>query len=186
MFTIRFHTTDEERVTEWVTTNARHWFVVRETDATRTHFQGVIKSDKNIRALRESIRRDFEDLSGNKGYSLKECDAGMIKYLCKGPSKEDQEDPEVIINNFVDNVDELHNAWWAEREKIEKRKKLTVLQELLQWHQDNTLATRQQLAVKAMEIVVERNQTVRKNIVVSWVDTCWFKLYKTTPWIDNV
>lgn len=186
MFAIRFHTDNEEHVMDWIHDNAKDWFVVRETDATRSHYQGIIKSEKTIKALRDSIRRTFTELTGNKGYSLKECNEGFINYLCKGPSKEHQEDPIVIADTFVSNVMERHSAWWDANRLMEKRKKLTVLQELLEWHKDHPDATRPQLGHRACEIVLERNQTVRQIIVKSWVDSCWFKMHKNLKWLEDL
>lgn len=184
MFAVRFHTDNDQKVIEWAADHTAAFLVME--DATRTHIQGVIKSDKTIRALRESIRREFDELAGNKGYSLKLCDEDYINYLCKGPSKDEQEEPIILLNTFVNNVMERHEAWWKVNARHKELKKKSVLQELIEWHKEFKLATRQQLAIKAMELVDERNQSIRQHVIKSWVDTAWFKMHHTCPWVDNL
>lgn len=179
MYSLRFHTSNEQKVVEWISSNAHKWFAVKETDASREHIQGIIESEKTIRALRESIRRDFEELSGNKGYSLKVCDLDYAIYLSKGPSKEEQQEPTVIMNNWFtdDQVQEMHEKYWDRNEKLKK----PVLQELKEWHKANPYANFDELKDAAACMVVDRNQAVRMNNINSWAQTCWVLKYRHLP-----
>lgn len=179
MYAVRFHTNKEQKVVEWISSVAHKWFAVKETDATREHIQGIIQSEKSIRALRESIRREFDELAGNKGYSLKVCDEDFLVYLCKGPNKEEQEEPVIIMNNWLcdEQVQDRHEKYW------DRNKKLTmpILQELKEWFKANPYATIRQLKDEAACMVVDRNQCVRMHNINSWVQTCWVSKYRRLP-----
>lgn len=187
MILFRFHL-NEESVMDFIhnSSGAKTWFVVKETDANRPHYQGIIDTDKHIDTLRKYITRNMA-VNGNADYSLKTIKNSdkdvqrTIQYLCKGNARGDG--PDVIANTgMCTTVDAYHNAYWDENETIEKRKKTTVLQELLEWHNDNPEASKSDLAQRAMKIVVERNQTIRKHVIISWVDTCWFKKNGLVGW----
>nr|UOF78028.1 rep protein [Cressdnaviricota sp.]UOF80217.1 rep protein [Cressdnaviricota sp.] len=179
MFCVRFHTSNEQKVVEWISSNAHKWFAVKETDASREHIQGILESTKTIRALRESIRREFEELAGNKGYSLKTCNSDFLVYLCKGPSKDTPEEPCIVMNNWLsdEDVQEKHEKYWDRNEKLKK----PILQELKEWHKANPFASFDDLKDAAACMVVDRNQAVRMNNINSWAQTCWVLKYRVLP-----
>lgn len=102
-------------------------FLVKEKEANREHYQGILTYPNKIESLRQRIKTINPRVLGNRAYSVKGCKKNiedLITYYCKG-SKDVP--PEVIINTFtVDNIDERHKLYWEVNENIKETQKKSL------------------------------------------------------------
>lgn len=110
-YSVRFH---KEYVDDLSFLDSYSCFLVEETVATRTHYQGILVYGKSPNALRALIRLRNPRMVGNRAYSAVRCkdDIEDLKtYYCKGASPND---PPVIIKNTlpIDNIDERHKLYY--------------------------------------------------------------------------
>lgn len=79
---------DKENLSKWCTENADGFIVARETvEGENPHIHAILETTKTLKAVRSSFVRAFPNCSGNKGYSLKQCNddwAAYVRYICKG------------------------------------------------------------------------------------------------------
>lgn len=124
-YTVRIHeseTATKDKVVEWCRRLPGFVFMVYETEANRSHFQGRIWWEKSEDWLRKEIRKFF-DVKGNVEYGVgKEKDAeAYMRYLCKGPTKKRGVLPDVVCSCGLDiDVKAYHEAYWEENKRIKK------------------------------------------------------------------
>ncbi len=180
-FTFRFHL-PEEKVMEWIhDSGSKNWFVVRETDAARPHFQGIIENNKEHQAIKKQIQRTL-DVHGNKDYSIKKCKESienLMTYYCKGADEDTL--PEVIADTFVYNTEERHKNYWIKNRELKAISKKSVLQEMVEWLQQNPAATIPMLRDQGARFIIRRNQKIIPHNLRSWVITAWMKTYDIYP-----
>lgn len=181
--TFRIHHDDADRVMHWIHgSGAKNWFVVRETDAARPHFQGIIETEKAQQTHKKQIKAEFPNFNGNKDYSLKQCKESiedLMTYYCKGDSEDTL--PDVIADTFVHNTEERHELYWKKNRELKAIAKKSVLQEMIEWLQDNKGASIHQLRDQGCRIIIRRNQKIIPHNLRSWVVTAWFKIYDIYP-----
>lgn len=168
----------DEKTFTWIRKNADLYFIVDETANCR-HLQGLIESSKTMRALRESFRRDFPELLGNKAYSLTqwEPDAEHLhpaQYFLKGSKGKE---PIILLNTMIPEADlpSIIEAAKAHAIKLQKIGKGCPLTSLLEWAktQEGEI-TDQDIYKQACVLVRAKNQAIRPNTILTWVETVQF------------
>lgn len=114
-------------------------FMVKETDASRDHYQGLFKDDRKLGTIRASFKKFYPKAVGNSGYSIKlsrESVDDYITYLCKG-TKSCR--PDVVLNRWdpeitQEEIEIRYNKYWSVnaqlKEKVKGKK--SVIQQILQ------------------------------------------------------
>lgn len=125
MFSIRLHC---EYIDSLSMFDSHPLFLVKETEANREHYQGIIKYDKQPASLRALIKKHNPRLQGNKAYSVVTCREeveNLITYYCKGDSEKDL--PQVVVNTFgVEDIDGHHKQYWSVNRKIKEDNKKSL------------------------------------------------------------
>jgi len=103
--------------------------VVRE-HATREHFHALFSSRKKIEQFRKDFRKNFPDLKGNSGYSLKDVksEIGIQDYICKGDSLGIM--PEVLEASPMWDETKIkghHESYWNRHEHHKSEEEANVL-----------------------------------------------------------
>lgn len=101
-------------------------FAVREVAGDNEHWHWYIRSSRKAQPLRVALTRAVSSLKGNGGYSVAECRdiEKYHRYMCKGDA------PEVPAEHVwskgpewnQDKFDSLHEEYWAENQRMKKRK----------------------------------------------------------------
>lgn len=122
MFTVRVHCKYVNDVTELFKSPLDQLFLVKEIDASRAHYQGLIKYENKIASLRQLLKYRCPELKGNGGYSVKQTSGEVddyITYLCKGTSSDG---PEIVINNLgIEDIDERYVKYWEKNKELKKK-----------------------------------------------------------------
>lgn len=117
--------------------------VVRETlqDGSNPHLHCLLTSakDSKLPALRKSLLQCMPELKGNGSYSMTTVrDEGKyLRYICKGASAGEM--PDVKWMQYMCDVEELHDEYWAEHKKKYKPS-LTVTEHVLQRCRDESVS----------------------------------------------
>lgn len=117
-----------ETIKKWIREQDGTILVVRETDATRAHFQGYIRSPIKINTLRARIKKEF-GACGNASYSVSKVkDTKLyLRYLLKG-TKESA--PDVLYSTGLEmtpeKMQELHTEYWTVSRETKKGSKSLV------------------------------------------------------------
>ncbi|MEO5351380.1 MAG: hypothetical protein H7836_17320, partial [Magnetococcus sp. YQC-3] len=101
-------------------------FIVYETEASRSHYQGIVWWEQTIDNLRKQIRGRFK-VSGNEEYSVGKVNDydGWVRYLCKGPTKKEGELPDVVCHQAIDiDVRKRHAEFWEENRRLKAKAKV--------------------------------------------------------------
>lgn len=148
------------QMTDFLSKNPFFVFLVKETEANRDHYQGLLWCVKvKEQQIRNKIKAAFPGIKGNTGYSLSPClkksdlkpdIIRYIQYLCKGKSRAIP--PEIVINDFqiidIGHAHLMQKQYWDEFDKkckdnpkkYKKSLKQLVLENLTQ-EQLDTLTT---------------------------------------------
>jgi len=111
------------RLIKWLTAVALGWIVAYEESGSNKHVHLILDSGFDIKKLRNSFTRTFEECVGNKGYSLKFCDDDFdayIRYICKG---DDKDSPPVVwsrqgLGYTDDSIKLAHEMYWVNNDAI--------------------------------------------------------------------
>lgn len=138
IYAVRVHEladTISARVVDFCQAAGGSYLVVRETDATRTHYQGWIRCDVKPQALRARLKKAFPECVGNRSYSLtavKDYES-YHRYLLKGT---ESEMPHVVAYQGIELNDETiaaqHRAYWSMHGKPSKSNR-AILDEVEEW-----------------------------------------------------
>jgi len=120
MYTLRVHEGcyPLSTVAIWVRHNTMECLIVRE-EANREHFHAIFTIRKKIEQFRKDFRKEFPELKGNSGYSLKDVKSqiGIEDYLCKGEAQGSL--PDVIEASPIwteEKVKGHHESYWKRHE----------------------------------------------------------------------
>lgn len=116
--------TSRDRVVEFFRKFDGACFIVREVDAERPHYQGIVWSELKHDTVSGNIKKFFE-LTGNTQYSnkgmRKDIDSNL-RYLCKGCPKSRGSPVDVVYRQVFDvDVRKLHEEYWDENDALKKK-----------------------------------------------------------------
>lgn len=135
-YAIRVDGDDVWDLVSYLESDGGGYFVVREAgdNGGNVHMHAVLRSDRNIQAVRRAFTRMFPDLVGNKAYSIAEVrDLDRYhRYMCKGESAETA--PEVVGAYGLEYAsvawqDAQHAAYWEEHQATSARRRSQPLTE---------------------------------------------------------
>lgn len=135
-----------------------------ETEATRTHFQGWIKTITALGTLRARLKAAFPECVGNKGYSLGKCREfeAYQRYVCKGTITQP---PRITCKCGMGITDEyisgMYAEYWRQNEKI-VRNTSTLAAATADYArrlmEQGCVVSRRDLARFCCDAVIERNK----------------------------
>lgn len=143
-------------------------FIVRETEAERPHYQGIVCSERTLDTIRKRLKTAFKCV-GNEQYGvskLRDYDKS-VRYFCKGPEKRRGNLPDIVCQQSIDiDVEVSHNAYWDENEKLKKRSKTEnskcLIEEVVEHFKDrwvgNSHSGRYEVCRYIVEAMKERNR----------------------------
>lgn len=147
------------------------YMCVRETDATRTHYQGWIRTDLKEQALRRRLKLAFPEAVGNKGYSLTNVKdyERYHAYILKG-TKEVL--PEIVCYSGIDmtpeDIEETHKRYWREHEKPVASNR-SIMDEVLEWAKSQTWPERTARNRAVAERLIEATLIRKKPVNVFYL-----------------
>lgn len=114
-------------IVHWIRSFDSYLLVFETAAGENPHVHAVIHSQLKIKQIRNSFTYKFKQHSGNKAYSLKECDDefdAYIRYMCKGSSEADA--PIVWAQCgllYTDEcIKEAHGMYWVNNKALAKNK----------------------------------------------------------------
>lgn len=138
VYALRIHELADDsrrRVVALCESSGGSYVVARETDATRTHFQGWVRTDVKPQAFRARIKKAFPECVGNKGYScatVRDFES-YSRYILKGTK---HAFAEVVCYSGLQVTEEYlaseHRAYWSKAEKPGKSNR-SLLEEVHEW-----------------------------------------------------
>lgn len=176
-YKVRIHecndTVTRDRVREFFGRFDGAVFIVYETEANRSHYQGIVWWSGTEDALRKRIR-PFFNVTGNDQYSVGKVNnyEAHTRYLCKGPDKKRGNPPDVVCMCAIDiDVGKKHEEFWDENDALRKKVKKepggkTQVEEVLQrvkamdWKGYTAMAKRREVAQQVVNVMTERNTGV--------------------------
>jgi hypothetical protein len=125
------HKTEDDlpRISQFIMSLSSPFIMVRE-EATRPHCHCVIQLVIKPEQFRRKFKVKFPEYEGNKDFIIQTKDdlEAQYRYVCKGKSKEEM--PHVIskLKVEVGKIEEYHNAYWEQNDKLKKscKKKSSV------------------------------------------------------------
>lgn len=167
VYAVRFHLGDDarDRVIALCERTGGSYVIARETDASRPHYQGWIRTDIKEGTLRPRIKKAFPECVGNKGYSLGKVRdfESYSRYVLKG-TKEEVADvvcycglqitPEYLANE--------HRAYWSKAEKPGKSNR-AIVEEVHEWVVEQKKVrevTRRDIAARVCDTLVARKKAL--------------------------
>lgn len=148
---IRIHDIDDttrSKIGNFLATIAGSYCISRETyECIRPHFQGWIRTDIKLQALRERLYRAMPEIRGtgkgrgNSAYSLAAVrDADRYKfYILKGSPTEL---PDIVFRSGYDisqdDINRMHEEYWKTRTTSNASEKRTVTTRILDWSKDQS------------------------------------------------
>lgn len=169
LFRIHCDYATKEQLEEFVTD--RQCFVVKETDATRDHYQGIIEYESKVASLRALIKKKFPEAIGNKGYSVKtitETEETVIRYLCKGTA---DSHPEIVCNTLnISDIDNIWKQYWDEHKALKKKPKAskTILEKIFEEYPSLVVGNQADLDRAVFSVVtylVNNNKPLNENTI---------------------
>lgn len=114
VYAVRIHQCDgvtDDAIAAWCGGLDGAYYMAKETEASRVHYQGWVVTRLKDVTLRLRIKKAFPGAVGNKGYSMTECkdvDAYQ-RYCCKGTR---ESPPELVAARGVEYTAEWVAAQW--------------------------------------------------------------------------
>lgn len=150
-------------------------FAVREISGDNEHWHWYVRTTKKAQPLRVLLVKKVPALRGNAGYSVAECrDVDKYhRYMCKGEAPEVPAEIAWTLGPqwTQDKFDELHEAYWAENQRIKKRKVGSVQDHVIDEAKRNCTAWDDRRALTKMYIkeLVARSKPINVYAVKSAV-----------------
>lgn len=148
---IRIHDLDDStrsKIGNFLGTIDGSYCIARETyECIRPHFQGWIRTDIKIQALRERLYRAMPEIRGtgkgrgNSAYSLSAVrDIDRYKYyILKGSP---QELPDIVFRSGYDlsqeDINRIHTEYWKTRTTSNAKEKRTITNRILDWSKEQS------------------------------------------------
>lgn len=143
-------------VADWLGTAGGAYLLVREGGDANPHVHAILESEREIRMLRQSLKRHISWLAGNGDYSLATVrdTEKYERYICKG---EDDASPVIVARMGIAYTDEWvelrRSQYWQEQTDYKARHKrkglhsATVVEKLeeickakgIKWDQDKKI-----------------------------------------------
>lgn len=112
--------------------------ISRETDATRTHFQGWLRCGIKHQALRVRIKKAFPECVGNRAYSV-----GIVKdfekysrYILKGTR---EEVADVVTYHGIEINEQVianeHRIYWSTHGEKPSKSQGAIVKQVEEWYQ---------------------------------------------------
>lgn len=180
VYAVRVHEVEgsRARVVELCEKTGGSYVICRETDASRTHFQGWIRCELKDQALRKRLKAAFPEAVGNKGYSLtavKDFEA-YSRYVLKGTEKDIAE---VVCHCGIDLSEDVlrreHKLYWDVHRKTAGKGNRAVVDEVVEWARAQAIP-RHEMVDRVVERIAE--------VLVSRKKGC--DVYRTTMYANNV
>lgn len=159
--------------------------VCRETEASRVHYQGWIRTDMKLQALRVRIKKAFPDAVGNKGYSLRvvrdflgtEKGVGYRDYCLKG-TRDALAD--VVAIYALDVTDEMkkeaHERYWRVCGQKRGASQGTLAERVYAWAHSVTDVTHRDIIEHTCNSIVESGKPLMFHYVRGVVNSVLFKM----------
>lgn len=179
VYAIRIHELADDtrsRVISFVEAIGGSHVIARETEASRVHYQGWVRTDIKDGALRARLKKNFPECVGNKGYSLAAVRnfENYARYILKG-TKEQYADI-IAAYGLEINADYLaseHRAYWSVAEKPTKSNR-SIVEEVHEWVVERSQThdvCRRDIAERACDIITSRKKPLNTFYVRSVVNT---------------
>lgn len=167
-----------------VSKNITGW-AVREVADQNEHWHWFLESDIKEASFRVLLKRAVPDLKGNGAYSVSAVKdvQKYERYMAKGETE--SVGPEVVwrhgLLHTVDRIDELHEEYWTENSRLKKRKKGSVMDEVLDLcrRQEVKWDDRKKIFEIYLRELVARNKPINMYAVKSSVNTIQIQLCPT-------
>lgn len=141
------------------------YVVVRETEASRVHYQAWFRTDLSQPTFRARLKAAFPECVGNKGYSLTKVrdQEAYERYLMKGTR---EEMPDVVcycgLQVDSDYISGHHRAYWSRAEKPGKSNR-SLVEEVHEWYVERSQFTdvsRRDIASRICETLAARKKSI--------------------------
>jgi len=110
-------------VVQWIRQFDSYLIVAESAEGENPHVHAIIHTSQTLKKLRNSFTYKFKEHTGNKAYSLKQCDDdydGYIRYMCKGSSVSDG--PDVLgfcgLLYSEAGIRDAHGMYWVNNAAI--------------------------------------------------------------------
>lgn len=151
-----------------------------ETDATRNHVQGWVRTELSQQAFRARIKRVYPGVVGNRGYSLsviKDFDA-YSDYVLKGTPTDVAT---VVAHHCVQMSDEYlaaaHRRYWSKHGTTKSSSKGAIVAEVYSWANSFAEAPdRMAIIERVCDVLAERNKPLMVPYVKGVVNMVMYKL----------
>lgn len=170
-----------ERLLQFVSNLDGSYVFARETEATRVHFQGWVRTSVKPQAFRARLKKSFPECVGNKGYSVSQVKdhEAYSRYILKG-TKETIADI-VCYCGIEINEDYLaseHRAYWSIHEKP-SRSNRSVVEEIEEWiasqEWTNVDEKKEQIATQICDVITSRKRGMNMFYVRSVFNTVMYR-----------
>lgn len=139
---------------------------VRETDASRTHFQGWIRTTLKCQALRVRLKKAFPECVGNGAYSLRPCKDfdKYFNYILKGTP---EHLPDVVCYSGIDldaaEIQRRYDEYWETHEDAPPaRTQAGIVRNVFEWtlsHDwEDDAARRRGVALYVCDLITAQNK----------------------------
>jgi len=114
-------------IVQWIRQFDSYMLVFETAKDENPHVHAVIHTQLKIKQLRNSFTYKFKEHTGNKAYSLKQCDDefdAYIRYICKGTSKDDEPVVWAKCGLLYDDetIREAHGMYWVNNAALVKNR----------------------------------------------------------------
>lgn len=141
-------------------------YIVRETDAARSHFQGIVYTERTTRTVRDNLKDAF-GLSGNKDISVGVVNdyAASVRYYSKGAR---DKMPDVVCMCALDiDVKKAWTEYWKENERLKKKAKdegaRPIIEQVYEVFKGQKRVDRREVGQELLRVLKERNRGIQMN-----------------------
>lgn len=161
------------------------YLVCRETEASRVHYQGWIRTDMKLQTLRVRIKKAFPDAVGNKGYSLRvvrdflgsEKGVGYRDYCLKGTR---DALAEVVASHAIDVTPEMlqegHDRYWKVCGAKRSASQGTLVERVLAWAKSVSDVSHRDIIQQTCTTIVDAGKPLMFHYVRGVVNSVLFKM----------
>lgn len=184
IYTFRVHEKTEDvasfraRIIDFLAKLDGSYVICREVDANRPHYQGWVRTELKLQALRKRVKTAFPEIRGNEDYSIgkvKEFDRYQ-RYTVKGTITSE---PDVVcmLGHGIDREYILtqYAEFWKQNVTI-VRSSQTIMSAAKEWWEKAEAPTRRDLAAYICDVLTERNKDLNiykiRNIINAVIYSC--------------
>lgn len=181
-YAVRIHEFSDDvcsRLCDFVKSIPGSYVFARETEATRAHFQGWIRSDIKQQAFRVRLKKAFPECVGNKQYSITmvKCHDSYARYILKGTR---DHIADIVCFSGIQITRQYlqaeHDAYWSSHPEKQK----SILDEVEAWAMmqkwSDVYEKRRDLAKRVCDAASFRNKGMNVFFLRSLFNTLMYRL----------